>query len=196
MSATIKNPDIIKLISNDLDKAKTMAINRATNTTVARMKDTITNKYNIKRKDITSHVNIIKANKNRNESQIIIPHQPLGLIYFNARKAKTGVRYNILKGKSVIRPHAFILNVSKSSDKQQVFERYGDKIKRVLVLESGKSGIRNRQRIRKVGGIAITQLFLGNNGKNMQVVMQTVFSAAVEKELITASKFLIGRRVG
>jgi hypothetical protein len=197
MSATIGKSDIIKLISKDLDKAKTMAINRATNTTVARMKDTITNKYNIKRKDIVSKVNIIKANKNCADSQIIIPHKPLGLIYFNARQVKKGVSYSILKTKRVIRPHGFILNVSKSSDeqqKQQVFERYGDKIKRVVILKSGKSKTVNRQRIRKVTGMAISQMFLGNNGKSMQIVMQSAFNDAVNKELIQASKYLIGKR--
>ena len=77
MSVSIKGVDIFKLIANDLDRASMMAINRATNTTVVRMKDRITGQYNIKRKDITSKVNIIKARKEHsNESRIIIPHKP------------------------------------------------------------------------------------------------------------------------
>jgi hypothetical protein len=197
MSVTISKSDIIKLISNDLDRAKVMAINRATNTTVARMKDIITNKYNIKKKDIVSKVNIIKANKNRNESRIIIPHRPLGLIYFSARQTKKGVSYSIRKGIRLTRLHAFILEVGRNINgaaSRQVFERYGDKILRVVLLKSHKTGLQRRQRIRKVTGMSISQMFLGNRGKTMQIELQKIFTDATNKELLQASKYLIGRR--
>ena len=197
MSVSIGKSNIFKLIANDLDKAKIMAINRATNTTAARMKDAITDKYNIKRKDIVSKVNITKATKNRNESLIIIPHKPLGLIYFSARPTKKGVSYSIKKGIRLTRAHAFILEVGK--DKQgniskQVFERYGTKVNRITHLKSGGTGQSNRQRIRLVTGMSISQMFLGNRGRDMQVLLQKIFNDSMQKELAQASKYLIAKR--
>jgi hypothetical protein len=191
MAVSIKGADIFKLALNDLEKASIMAINKATATTVARMKDRITDRYNIKRKDITSHVDIIKANKNRQESRIVIPHNPLGLIYFGAKPAKDGVRYKILKGKTVLRRHAFIFNIGGNGD--QVYERYGNK-ELPLRPKLGRSKNWKRQRIRKVSGMAISQLFLGNKGKDMQAALQGIFTESVRKELFTASKFLMGKR--
>jgi hypothetical protein len=204
MGMIIKGANIIKLIQDDLlNKAPVMAINRATNTTVARMKDRITGTYNIKRKDITSHVTITRASKDRQESRINIPSKPLGLIYFSARPTKKGVSYAITKGSRFTRLHAFILNVSTSKslmdnpdagERSQVFERYGEKVRRPVVLKSGKSVYKNKQRIKVVPGMQIGKLFIGKRGGDMHAFLQSTFNQEVQKELIQASKYLIGKR--
>jgi hypothetical protein len=43
-------------------------------------------------------------------------------------------------------------------------------------------------------GMSISQMFLGKNGKNMQQTLQPIFNEAFHKELITASKYLVGKR--
>lgn len=192
MGMTIKGHEIVRLISDDIfNKASTMAINRGMATTTARMKDTITSKYNVKRKDIVSRVNIIKANKNRQEGRIIIPHQPLGLIYFGARPVNKGVSYAILKGRRTTWPHAFISNIRGNGE--QVYERYGEKVS-PLRQKIGRGKNWKRQRIRRLMGMSISQMFLGKNGKNMQQTLQPIFNEAFHKELITASKYLVGKR--
>lgn len=200
MACTIKGSDIISKINSDLDRATSMAINRATTTTVAKMKDVIANKYTIKKKDIKSHTAIIKANRNRKESSIYVPHQPLGLIYFSARQTKKGVTYAILKGQRKLRAHAFILNVSRNAklqvdgDKRQVFERYGEKVMGMRKGWNGKIYRSMRQRIRVVTGLSIAQLFLGKRGNEMQKELGNTFKTEAREQLLVASKYLIGKR--
>jgi len=201
MACSIKNGDMFKMVANDFDKASSMAINKATRTTVVRMNTVITDKYNIKKKDIKSKEKIVKSTKTRKESQIIITHKPLGLIYFGARPTNKGVTYSIVKGKRLLAAHAFILNIHRkgnkiedTGEKQQVFIRYGEKVLATKKSWKGKKSTILRQRIRVLTGMSIAQLFLGKRGTDMYKELQTTFNERVRVELLQASKYLIGKR--
>jgi hypothetical protein len=171
------NNDIFRVMINNFSKLRSAVMNRAAESTVSAVKSELGKNYNLKRKDLSDKIKLTKASKDRDYANINVRHEPMGLIYFGARQIRQGVSYSINKGTRSLRKSAFIVNVS-SSGKQQVFQRYGAKVR----ISKGRYTGQMRQRIKKQAGPSIAQFFLGRKWTSISSFIQNTFVTKFQSE--------------
>jgi hypothetical protein len=171
------NNEIFRLMINNFSRIKTMAMNRAAQSTVSAIKSELGKNYNVKQKDLTDKIKLDKATSNRDYANINVRHEPMGLIYFGARQTRQGITYSINKGSRSLKRSAFIVDVSQSG-RQQVFQRYGMKVR----MSKGRYTGQMRQRIKKQTGPSIAQFFLGRKWISISEFIQNTFITKFNNE--------------
>lgn len=195
-----KGRDVFELAQKDLAKATTMAVNKATASTVVEVKRIIRGKHNIQLKELSPNsphgIRVVNAKSGSTKTMVSVPHKPLGLIYFSPKISRKQLSVELLRGKRVVLKDSFVLNVSK--DARQIFKRYGEKVLPKVVTAKTRrkkdGSLVKRQRIKKRSGLSIAQLFIGRSGASYQKEMQKIFSEKFSKELVRASRYVVGRR--
>lgn len=175
-------------ITEKLAKARQMGMNRAAQATRTDMKRIIRSVYNVQSSKITDSIKIKRMTKRNADVAFDVRQSPLGLISFNARQTKRGVRYEIIKGMKQEMLHAFIATINGG---RQVFKRVGTKDKRKMVRGRYAGRSLRRQKIEKMVGPSIAQMIISTRyGGKITDEVKKKFAEMSSTEILRAYRAL------
>ena len=163
LSSTLKD------IQRDVEKARLTALNRSAKTAFSRTLRSIREDYAIKASVLKEYFKYVRASKRSPVVHIYAYEKPIGLIKFNAKPMKKGVKATVKKGNRKLYPGTFIRTMK--SGHTGVFKREG----------------KARLKIKELYGLDPGKLFAD---KQAQTMLQKVFLERFDIELSSASKYV------
>lgn len=160
------------LTQKEFAKGVRLALNETIVFGSSQMKKEIIKHYNLKPSSFKAGVFIKKARIGQFQAFISISGQKLNLRHFNPRQTQKGVTYEVIKGKRVLMPHAFIIP-SKIQNLPLVMARgkytsSGFQFRKHRTSSSLPN--HNDLHIQKIAGLSIPETFANDNQQTVRSV--------------------------